>query len=170
MLSLLRTRRSIRTYKDTPIPQALLSQLKEAVLRAPSSRSLNPCHHVFVQDKDLLEKLARCKPHGATFLKDAPLGVVVCADTAVSDVWVEDASIASLILHLTAHALGLGSCWIQVRKRIYDDDMSASTYVKTCLDLPAHLEVEAIISIGYPDEVKNGHLEKNLLHDRIMEK
>lgn len=170
MLSLLRTRRSIRTYKDTPIPKALLNQLKEAVLRAPSSRNLNPCHVVFVQDKNLLKKLARCKPHGATFLQNAPLGVVVCADTTVSDVWVEDTSIASLILHLTAHALDLGSCWIQIRKRIYDDDMSASEYIKTCLDLPTNLEVEAIISIGYPDEIKKGHLETSLQHTRIIEK
>ncbi|MFA6811217.1 MAG: nitroreductase family protein [Desulfoplanes sp.] len=170
MLSLLRTRRSIRKYQNKPIPEALQKQLKEAVLRAPSSRSLNPWQFVFVQDKELLEKLARCKPHGSVFLQNAPLCVVVCADPAACDVWVEDTSIAGLILHLTAHALGLGSCWIQIRKRICNADMSASEYVKTCLDLPAHLEVEAIISIGYPDEVKKGHPEKNLLYSRIIEK
>ena len=50
--------------------------------------------------------------------KNAPLGVVVCADSSKCDVWVEDASIATIFLHLAATSMGLGSCWLQIRKRM----------------------------------------------------
>ena len=170
MLTTLRTRRSIRKYQDRPLSSSCVEALEEAVLRAPSSRGLNPLHHVFVQDKDMLEKLALAKPHGGAFLKNASLGVVVCADPSVSDVWVEDAAIASFILHMTAHTRGLGSCWIQVRKRMHTEEISASEYIRTCLHLPEHLEVEAIIAIGYPDENKTGHPKNELLYPRILKK
>ncbi len=170
MLNMLRTRRSIRIYQDRPLSPSCIEALKEAVLRAPSSRGLAPLHYVFVQDRALLKKLSLAKPQGAAFLKKAPLGVVVCADPSLSDVWVEDASIASFILHLTAHARGLGSCWIQIRKRMHTDTISASEYIRTCLDLPEGLEVEAIVAMGYPDETKSGHPKNELLYSRILEK
>ncbi|GAU09600.1 nitroreductase family protein [Desulfoplanes formicivorans] len=170
MLDLLRTRRSIRAFDARPVAPELVAALKEAVLRAPSSRSLNPWHFLFVTNTSLLATLATCKPHGAGFLKNAPLGVVVCADPSLCDVWVEDASIASLILHLTAHSLGLGSCWIQVRKRMHEQGAPASDYIKQVLDLPDHLEVESIIAMGYPKESPKGHPKESLLWDRIEER
>ena len=170
MLDLLRTRRSIRTFEDRPLETKLVDALKEAVLRAPSSRGLNPWHFFFVTDPSLLATLAACKPHGSAFLKNAPLGVVVCADPSICDVWVEDASIASLILHLTAHSLGLGSCWIQIRKRMHQQETTAGDYIKEVLDLPDRLEVESIIAVGYPQNPPEGHPKESLLWDRINER
>ena len=170
MIDLLRTRRSVRSFEDRPVDVKLVAALKEAVLRSPSSRSLNPWKFLFIDNQSLLAHLAACKPHGAAFLKNAPLGVVVCADPAICDVWVEDASIASLILHLSAHSLGLGSCWIQVRKRMHTDTVTAGDYVKKTLGLPAHLEVESIIAMGYPKKVPAGHPKASLLWDRVVDR
>jgi nitroreductase len=170
MIDLLRTRRSIRVFEDRPVDLSAINTLKEAVLRSPSSRSLNPWHFVFVQDATLLTALSQCKPHGAAFLKNAPLGVVVCADPSICDVWVEDTSIASTILHLTAHSLGLGSCWIQIRKRMRTDGTDAGSYVRQTLELDDHLEVESIIAIGHPQGVVQGHSRETLLWDRIIDK
>jgi nitroreductase len=170
MIDLLRSRRSIRVFEDRPVDPSIIDTLKEAVLRSPSSRSLNPWHFVFITDASLLTTLSECKPHGSAFLKNAPLGIVVCADPSVCDVWVEDTSIASIILHLTAHSLGLGSCWIQIRKRMHSDETGASDYVKQTLDMDDHLEVESIIAMGYPSGTVSGHPTSNLLWDRIIEK
>jgi nitroreductase len=170
MIDLLRSRRSIRAFEDRPVDPPIIETLKEAVLRSPSSRSLNPWHFVFIKDASLLTTLSKCKPHGAAFLKNAPLGVVVCADPSACDVWVEDTSIASIILHLTAHSLGLGSCWIQIRKRMHSEATGAGDYVKKALDLDDHLEVESIIAMGYPSSAVSGHPRKTLLWDRILEK
>ena len=65
----------------------------------------------------MLAKLSVCKPAGAAFLKDCALAVVVLANVMESDVWVEDASIASIYMQLQAEDLGLGSCWCQIRIR-----------------------------------------------------
>ena len=156
LLDLLRERRSIRKFTDQKIEEDKLEILIEAVLRSPSSRSLNPWEFVVVTDHETIAALARSKTHGSSFLAGAPLAIAVCADPAKSDVWVEDASIASLLLHLCAADLGLGSCWIQIRNRQHDDTTDSDTYVKDILDLKPDMAVEAIIAIGYGAEDKPG--------------
>ena len=154
MIDILRTRRSIRQYEKKPVQAESLDLLKEALLRSPSSRALNPWTFIFVDKPDLLERLSRAKEHGSIFLRGAALGVVVCGDETKSDVWIEDCSIASIVTHLTAHSLGLGSCWIQIRKRMHSGEQAAEQYIQDLLGIPAHVRVEAIISIGYPAETK----------------
>ena len=116
-------------------------------------RSYYAWQFVVVKDKSRIAQLSQAKSHGAAFLKNAPLAIVVCADTSKSDVWVEDASIAAIIIHLTAADLGLGSCWAQIRLRSRDDGSSASDYISNILDLPKHIQVQAIIGIGHPANV-----------------
>lgn len=154
MIDTLRTRRSIRKYEKRPVDPASIEILKEALLRCPSSRGINPWTFIFINDADLLKKLARSKEHGSGFLKDAALGIVVCGDDTKSDVWVEDCSIASIVVQLAAHSLGLGSCWIQIRKRSHSQQKSAEEYIQELLGIPQHMKVESIISIGYPAEAQ----------------
>jgi nitroreductase len=168
MLELLRKRRSIRKFKKEPVAPAKIEELKEAVLRSPSSRNIRPWKFFFVEEGEVIRQLSVCKEHGASFLKDAPLAVVVCGDEKESDVWIEDCSIAALILHLTAESLGLGGCWIQVRKRQYSAEMSSEDYVKKVLGIAGPLKVLAIIAIGLPDEVKAGHPAEKLDHGKIV--
>ena len=168
MLEILRDRRSIRRYKDQQIEEEKIEQLKEAALRAPSSRGINPWRFVFVTDKPMLEKLSSAKESGSSFLKDAALGVVVAAKQGESDVWVEDCSIASIILQLAGCSLDLGSCWIQIRNRRHSSSMSAEDYVKQTLGLPDEFLVECIISFGYPDEVKRPVAAADLEWSKIL--
>ena len=166
-LHILRQRRSIRTFVNKPVEREKIDQLIEAALRAPTSRGLNPWQFIVVSDKDLLTTLARAKPHGASFLASAPLGMVICADPNISDVWIEDAAIASTLIHLAAVSLELGSCWIQIRKRMHDPSKTAQTYVREVLGVPDSLAVESIIAVGYPDEVKVGHPKENLPDGKV---
>lgn len=167
ILELLRKRRSIRQFEQKPIEQDKIDCLVEAMLRAPSSRSLNPWEFVVVQDPATIEALSKAKPHGATFMKNAPLAIVVCADPKKCDVWIEDTSIASILLHLTATDLGLGSCWIQIRLREHDASRMAEEYIADLLGLERGMVVEAIIAIGYPKEEKPGHAKESLLYERV---
>jgi nitroreductase len=167
MIELLRRRRSIRRYEDRPIEREKIEVLMEAVLRSPSSRGLAPWSFIFVEDNELLRRLSFSKSRGSEFLKDAALGVAVCADETVSDCWVEDASIASIILQLCAQALGLGTCWIQVRGRPHSSEKSAEAYVKEVLQIPEALRVLCIISIGYPAERKDPTPKEALHYGRI---
>jgi len=166
-LNILKKRRSIRKFKETPIGKLKIDMLVEAALRSFSSRGINPWHFIVIDDKQLLKKLSQAKPHGASFLKDAPLGIVVCADASKTDVWVEDASIASALIHIATQDIGLGSCWIQIRKREHTSFKSADTYVKDLLMIPDTIKIESIIAIGYPNEVKAGHSKENLDFNKI---
>lgn len=167
LLDILRSRRSIRKFEDRPVEKEKIHQLVEAMLRSPSSRSLDPWEFVVVDKPELIASLAAAKPHGAAFVKHAPLAIVVCADPEKCDVWVEDTSIASIILHLTAADLGLGSCWVQVRKRHHNEQLTSSAYIANLLKLKAGMVVEAVIAIGYPGEMKAGHEKAKLKYDRV---
>jgi nitroreductase len=168
MLDILRSRRSIRRYKDREIEIEKIELLKEAALRSPSSRGINPWRFLFVTDRALLCELSRAKKSGSSFLKGASLCVVVCAAQGESDVWVEDCSIACIILQLAGQSLGLGSCWIQVRKRMHDVSLSSEDYIKQVLGLPENLSVEAIIAFGYPDEDKRPVPNERLEYEKIF--
>lgn len=154
MIDLLRKRRSIRKFTADKVPPEAIRTIVEAALRSPSSRGINPWEFILVDDPETLQKLSGSKQHGAEFLKNAPFAVVVCADSTKSDVWIEDCSIAAIIIQLTALSLGLGSCWAQIRNRMHDVGGTAECFVQNLLGLPEQIKVESIIGIGYPAESK----------------
>lgn len=166
MLDLLYRRRSIRKYKVEKLSPETVQTLIRAALLSPSSRGLRPWQFIVVEDAGVLGRLALSRP-GAGFIKDAALGIVIAADPEKSDVWIEDASIAATILHLTAEALGLGSCWIQIRERQRSEGETAEEYVRGILGIPENLKVAAMIAVGYPAEHKPAYAEDDLKFDKI---
>jgi nitroreductase len=169
-IELLKKRRSIRQFQDKPVEQEKIDTLVEAMLRSPSSRNIRPWEFVVVTDPQTIGELSQAKPHGASFMKNAPLAIVVCADQTKSDVWIEDCSIAALIVHLEATDLGLGSCWVQIRKREHSDGISSEKYVKNLLGLRDEMAVEAMVVIGYGREVKDGHPTSSLMYEKVSYK
>ncbi len=167
ILPLIQKRRSIRKYQKRKIEPDKIQTLMEAALRSPSSMGYNPWEFVVVDDPDLLDKLSRAKPQGSAFIKNAPLGIVVCADPEKSSVWVEDASIACAFIQLTAESLGLGSCWIQIRERMHDQTKTPETYLSEVLNIAKKMKIEAMIAIGYPDEQKAPHGKEELLWGKV---
>jgi nitroreductase len=167
LMDLLRKRRSVRRFEERPVEPEKIELLLEAALRSPSSRSLHPWEFVVVTEKETRAALSQAKPQGAVFVKEAPLAVVVCADPARCDVWVEDCSIAALLLHLAATDLGLGSCWVQIRLREHDATRTAQEWVAELLGLRPGMVVEAIVAIGYPAEQLTGHPRAALLDDKV---
>ncbi len=166
-IDLIRKRRSIRKYQDREVEKEKIDLIVEAALRSPSSRSLNPWEFVVVTDRELIKKLSEAKEHGSSFLRSAPLAVVVCADPQRCDVWIEDCSIASIIIQLQAQDLGLGSCWVQIRKRMHQSGIPAEQYVKELLGIPEDMVVESIIGIGYSSEEKLPHPYSSLQFEKV---
>lgn len=168
MLKLLQSRRSIRKFQDEALVPEQIEVLKEAVLRSPSSRGLNPWEFIFVDDKKLLKKLSGAKLHGAEFVADAAMAIVICADPAICDVWIEDCAIASFVVHLTAHSLGLGSCWVQIRLRSRAGGQDSEVYVRETLGISQSLRVLSMVAIGKPAQklrpVAREKLDWNKIH------
>ncbi len=167
MIELLRKRRSIRTFTADSISPETRQLLIEAALRSPSSRGNNPWEFIVVDDPELIRQLATAKQQGTQFLENAPLAIIVCADSTKSDVWVEDCSIAAIIIQLTALSLGLGSCWAQIRNRQHDQNITAEEYIRELFGLPEQMKVECVLGIGYPGETKLPVPEGNLQHDKV---
>jgi nitroreductase len=166
MKDMLIKRRSIRRYTDAPIEKEKVEQLISAALLSPTSKNSRAWEFIVVDDSEVLEKLSVAKV-GAQPLKGAAMGIVVLADPNQSDVWVEDTSIATIILQLTAQSLGLGSAWVQIRERNYKDGITSEQYVREVLGIPDTLNVESIVSLGYPNEDRKPHKEDELLWNKV---
>ncbi|MBR5803891.1 MAG: nitroreductase family protein [Bacteroidaceae bacterium] len=164
---LIRLRRSTRKFTEEELTQEQVEMLLRAALMSPSSKRTNGWQFVVVDDKEMLQKLSQCKEAGAGFMAGAPLAIVVMADPMVSDVWIEDASVASLMIQLQAEDLGLGSCWVQVRERFTADGVSANEVVHELLDIPLQLQVLSIIAVGHKAQERKPFDEENLQWEKV---
>lgn len=164
---LIKSRRSMRKFTDQELTQEEVVTLLKAALMSPTSKRSNCWQFVVVDDKEVLEKLSYCKEASASFIKDAALAIVVTADSMASDVWIEDASIASIMIQLQAEDLGLGSCWVQLRERFTADGISSNEYVHEVLDLPLQLQALSIIAIGHKGMERKPFDESHLQWEKI---
>lgn len=165
--SLIKARRSTRKFTDRLLNPEQVEMILKAALMAPASKRTNPWQFVVVEEREMLAKLATCKKAGSSFLEGCALAVVVLANVMESDVWVEDASIASIYMQLQAEDLGLGSCWCQIRNRFRDEDAEANQYVRDLLDIPYQLDVLSIIGFGYKDQERKPFDESRLQWEKI---
>jgi nitroreductase len=166
-IELLQNRRSKRKFTSQKIEPEKIEQLINAALMSPTGKKTNHWDFIVVENPGMLEKLSVCKPHSAKLIAGAPLAIVVVGDPQLSDTWVEDCSIASIIIQLEAEELGLGSCWVQVRNREHDAHSMSDDYIKELLAIPAEKSVLSVIAIGYPDEIKKPFDSANLMKEKI---
>ena len=161
------TRHSIRKYTDEPIDGEHVKLLLEAALLAPSGKSVRPWEFVVVEDKEVLAKMSECRPFGPGPVAKCKLAIVVCGDPGKTDVWVEDCTIAATYIQLQAEALGLGSCWIQMRGRFDKDNNDSADLIRELLDIPGEQQVECIIVLGHKDEVRRPVDPDKLLWEKV---
>lgn len=169
LLDIIKTRRSIRKYTAEPVSEADIKVLKTAALCAPTSKNCKDWQFTFVTNHDVITALSTVKDGAGEFLAGAQLAIVVAADTSLSDVWVEDTSIAASYIQLMAHSLGLGSCWAQMHLRKDNNGNDASSNIKKLLSLRAESEVLCIIGVGHPDQQRRPYDEENLPWDKITD-
>ncbi len=160
----MKNRRSIKKYKDNPIK---IHDILEEALNTPSSCNRKPWRLIVVDDKELLKKMSTFRGKDNQMILGAPISVIVIADTRDytfsekypnDNVWIEDCAALSMNIHLAAHYKGLGSCWLQVRHRMRDEQLSASDYLKELFNLKEYEEVASIVTIGEADEEKEANI------------
>ncbi|MEW9080450.1 nitroreductase family protein [Terrisporobacter glycolicus] len=166
MLEILKNRRSIRKFTNEKISKEDLNKILKVGLFAPSSMGKNPVEMIVVEDKQTILQLETCKKHGTLPLKTAPLVIAVIADSELSDVWVEDASIVSILIQLEVEKLGLGSTWIQMRKR-ESLEKDSEEAVREVLNIPEKYGVLSIVAIGHKDEEKKPYDDSHLNFDKV---
>lgn len=166
LLNLLMKRRSIRVFENEKPDNEIIQKVIKAGLLAPSSKNKKPVEFIVIEDRDTILKLKDCKTKGNIGLDTAPYAIVVIADSEKSDVWIEDASIAASYIQLEAEDLGLGTVWIQIRKRFGALD-SSETEVRRVLNIPENYGVLCIIAVGYKNEIKNPYKENDIDNSKV---
>lgn len=146
----IRTRRSIREFKEEEVKDEDLRKIIEAAIWAPSAGNLNPWEFIVVREKERKREIANAA-FGQDFISEAPVVVVVCANVRrTSSVYgergkklycIQDCAAATQNLLLAAHGLGYGACWVGA----FDDKE-----VSEILKLPSHVIPLAIVPIGKP--------------------
>ena len=167
VIELLRNRRSIRKYEERPVEKEKIDTILQAALMAPSSKRCTPWHFIVVTDKEKLSMMANSRTMGSSFVANAAAAILVLAEEAKSDVWVEDASIAATLMMIEANDLGLGCCWVQVRNRQKDEQTTTENYLRSFLHFPENLKAECMIALGYKAEEKKPFDDEHILKDRV---
>lgn len=166
-IELMKNRRSMRKFTQEELTQEQVVSLLKAGLMSPTSKRSNCWQFIAVDDKETLKKLSVCKEQASAFIADSALAIVVTADPLASDVWIEDASIASIMIQMQAEDLGLGSCWVQVRERFAAPGMPSDDFVREVLDIPLQLQVLSIIAIGHKGMERKPFNEDNLQWEKV---
>jgi nitroreductase len=144
------TRRSIRTFKDTPVTDAQIKTLLEAAMNAPSAGDGRPWHFVVTTDRAKLNALADAVDEGNAMFKQAQAAILICLDEALEKFkgfGPQDCSCAAQNLQLAAHDMGLGTVWIAV--------VGVPPRVAGCrkvLGVPEHIKPFALFPLGWPGE------------------
>ena len=143
-------RRSIRRYKDEPIPREKILKILEAGRIAPSASNKQPWHFIVVEKKETIKQLAKSE-----WAAKAPLMIVGVADQEASPNWCSnDLGIAFEHIALAATNLGLGACWMGQTGR--------EELIRKLLDIPDKLRPVAVMPIGVPDETPPPKERKSL--------
>lgn len=146
-LDIAKKRYSVRNFLDKPIEKEKILQVLEAGRIAPSACNNQPWHFIIISDDGLKKKIHEAYPRDWFF--SAPVIIVACGDHNKS--WKRrdskdhcDVDIAIAVDHMTLAAadIGLGTCWVCA----FDAEKCHKL-----LNLPNHLEVIALLPLGYPD-------------------
>ena len=153
MYEKLLTRRSVRKYKDGQITDAELDQVLQAGLYAPTAKNNQKPVMVAVRDKetrDLLSKLnAEIMGVETDPFYGAPCVIVVLADPDMPT-WIDDGSLVLGNMMNAAHALGLGSCWVNRARQTFDRPEGKALLEKW--GLPERYRGVGNCILGYADE------------------
>ncbi|MCS7102779.1 MAG: nitroreductase family protein [Candidatus Korarchaeum sp.] len=153
-LNLLLTRRSVRKFEGREVSDEDIRRMLDAARYAPSARNSQPWEFVVVKDKRLIEELGRVHKYAYPLL-DAPLAIVVLCDPKASPTsYLVDCANATLYLMLAAHALGIGSVWIQ--------SLRDTESVNSIIGAPADRVPVAVLALGYPAESPSPPKRKDL--------
>ncbi len=148
------TRRSIRKYTPEPVTAEEIKTILEAGMNAPSANNRQPWHFIVVDDRAKLNAIMEVHPY-SKMLAEAPLAIVVCGNTTVSEkFWQQDCAAATENILLAARALGLGTVWMGVYP-----DLQRAAGISKLFNIPEGFQPLSLIAVGHPAESK-GRVER----------
>ncbi|MDE7218837.1 MAG: nitroreductase family protein [Oscillospiraceae bacterium] len=162
-LELAAKRYSVRSFKETPVPQMMIDQILMAGCAAPTAHNNQPQRILVIHSQEGISTLKKC----TECHYNAPLAFIVCYDKETC--WKRsyddktsgdiDASIAAVHMMMEATELGIGSAWIM---------HFIPEAVKVEFELPENIEPVAILVMGYADSgPSQEHFRRRDLNDLV---
>jgi len=152
VLEAIRGRRSIRAFKRQDVLPEIVEKLVEAARWAPSAGNIQPWEFIVVRKSEIKRRLAEAALD-QSFIEEVPVVIVVCANENRSFqrysvrgktlYCIQDSAAAIQNILLTAHSLGLGTCWVGAFRE---------EEVREILKVPQGIRPVAIVPLGHPDE------------------
>ena len=153
--TVIKTRRSIRSYSDKDVPEEVLERVLYIARMAPSAVNNQPWQFIVIRNKNTRQKIAALA-NDQDFVADAPVVVVFCGkrydnphDWIGHNLYLIDVAIAIDHFTLAARNEGLGTCWIGA----FDHQP-----LKDLLAVPTGHDVVMLVPVGYPESDTAFHL------------
>ena len=166
----IRSRRSIRKYKDKQVPWDNMVTILQAGKYAPSAGNLQNWKFIVIQTDPKRKSIAKACL-GQDWMEQAPVYIVVVAEPLKAERYygtrgsrlytIQGCAAAIENMLLTAHSLGLGTCWVGA----FDEDE-----IWRILGLPEDVTVQGVITIGYADETPEVPPKYRVEHIMFFEK
>lgn len=182
LLDVIRTRRSVRSYRQDPLPRELLDEIIEAGRLAPSGNNTQSVHFIVLNTPEKMAELRDVvtgvlantpvrEGMPAMFVglinkaKEGPVEVsygapclVLTANKQGYDNALNDCACALENMMLAASASGLGSCWINIYYRLRQAPAMREYLLK--LGMREDEEVCGALVLGYSDHIETTPLPR----------
>lgn len=160
-------RKSVRSFKNKSVSWKRIMDAIDCAVRGPFADGVNNLNFVILEEPDKISKISEFASQ--TWINEAPILVVVCSDDSALENLHGDrgrvysrqqagSAIQTFLLKLTE--MGLAGCWIGA----YSDEL-----IKQFLKIPSHIQVEAIIAVGYESDKIVKKVKKNMEHSIYWE-
>ena len=166
----IRTRRSVRKYKDKAVPWDNIVEILQAGKYAPFAGNIFNCKFIVVKNEDKRRAIAEASAQ-QYWMQDAPIHIIMVAEPEKAERYygtrgvrlytIQGIAAAIENMLLTAHSLSLGACWVGA----FDE-----AEIRRLCNLPEHVDVHAIVTIGYADEVPEMPPKYRIEHAMFFEK
>ncbi|MAG37935.1 hypothetical protein CMI45_00915 [Candidatus Pacearchaeota archaeon] len=151
---------SIRGFKKKKVPFGKVLDAISSALQGPFAGNFNNLKFLIIESPDTIKQISKnCQQ---TWISESPLIILVCTDDShLERIYGErgrvysrqqaGAAISTLQLKLTD--LNIDSCWVGS----YSDDL-----LKQVLEIPQHIQIEAVIPAGYSSKERTKPKKKEL--------
>jgi nitroreductase len=166
--SVISKRKSVRSFKDKRVSWKDIIEAVDAACKGPFADGINNLKFLIIEEPEAIEKVAELS--NQLWIAEAPVVVILCSDDSNLEEMHGDrgrvysrqqagAAIENFLLKVTD--MGLSSCWVGS----YTDEL-----IKTTFQIPNHIQVEAVLPVGYEKGKAPQKKKKDLEHSLFWEK
>lgn len=143
--TIIKSRHSVRSFKETPIDEKILDEALSCAHLAPTAMNRQPWLFGCITGRETMKQIAALTDHGS-FIAGAAVCFAIFGERDET-FYLEDCSAATENLILTLQGFGIGSCWVAGDKKAHAEP------VRRLLGVPDQYTLVSLVPAGFPMEV-----------------